>query len=170
MKRAVHSGHIEIGLPKGLHRCSIRRRSTVRRSTKRALILNEGVPALFLDEAAAENLDDLELHGAGELSNTTSSLGARSVAVRGRTVSQTFPAYRVVGQSIFSLRPEYFDGVLSVRPTRMGLEKNESGGSHRAVLEDGIKITRDGSGLSADARRATESWHFGYRRSGESRR
>lgn len=131
-----------------------------------ALILNEGeARGLYsMDEAAAENLDDLELLTAlGErYPNTTLliTLGARGVAVRIPGQSpKLFPAYRVDAVVDTTAAGDTFTGY-AVRALTLALnaeEKGEDPARCRAILEDGIKYAVTAAALSVTRAGAAES-------------
>lgn len=131
-----------------------------------ALILNEGeARGLYsMDEAAAENLDDLELLTAlGErYPNTTLliTLGARGVAVRIPGQSpKLFPAYRVDAVVDTTAAGDTFTGY-AVRALTLAWnaeEKGEDPARCRAILEDGIKYAVTAAALSVTRAGAAES-------------
>ena len=131
-----------------------------------ALILNEGeARGLYsMDEAAAENLDDLELLTAlGErYPNTTLliTLGARGVAVRIPGQSpKLFPAYRVDAVVDTTAAGDTFTGY-AVRALTLAWnaeEKGEDLARCRAILEDGIKYAVTAAALSVTRAGAAES-------------
>ena len=130
------------------------------------LILNEGeARGLYsMDEAAAENLDDLELLTAlGErYPNTTLliTLGARGVAVRIPGQSpKLFPAYRVDAVVDTTAAGDTFTGY-AVRALTLAWnaeEKGEDPARCRAILEDGIKYAVTAAALSVTRAGAAES-------------
>lgn len=131
-----------------------------------ALILNEGeARGLYsMDEAAAENLDDLELLTAlgGRYPNTTLliTLGARGVAVRIPGQSpKLFPAYRVDAVVDTTAAGDTFTGY-AVRALTLAWnaeEKGEDPARCRAILEDGIKYAVTAAALSVTRAGAAES-------------
>ena len=171
VKNAAIRDAIEIGLEKGLR--IVFNPAPFDRSVPllplnqtAALILNEGeARGLYsMDEAAAENLDDLELLTAlGErYPNTTLliTLGARGVAVRIPGQSpKLFPAYRVDAVVDTTAAGDTFTGY-AVRALTLAWnaeEKGEDPARCRAILEDGIKYAVTAAALSVTRAGAAES-------------